>query len=111
MLASLLLLAAQTASGGTALDTERAVRLDVEESAERVEIALFDTSKTRQTVAYEIEVRGASTSRHSGKTTLGGGGDTPLSRFTVSHRGTWCAKAKILEENGVEYTLEAGDCD
>ena len=98
------------ASGAPSMSSERAVEMRVTEDDQTVLVELLAATQTERSVEYDVEVIGASRSRHSGKSAIGPEQSSPLSRFRVSHRGEWCAVAQIREEGGESYTLEAGNC-
>lgn len=96
--------------GAPQMADENAVAMNVSEEADAVVVELVAETDRPQIVEYEIEVTGSSRSVHKGKTTIGSNQSSPLSRFRVSHAGTWCAQANIREEDGRAYQLEAGEC-
>ena len=98
------------ASGAPFMSSERAVEMRVTEEDQAVLVELLAATQSERAVEYDIEVTGASRSRHSGKSVVGPAQTSPLSRFRVSHRGEWCAIAQIREDDGESYTLEAGSC-
>ena len=104
------LLAATATAGAHDMPETRAIAMQVEETEDAVIVELIATSAVAQHITYDIEVAGSSRSKHRGTTTISAKSDTVLSRFKVSHSGTWCASANVTEENGLNYTLKAGDC-
>ncbi len=96
------------ASGGA--EPARALALNVLEDGDRVEIQLIAQSRVTQQVQYEVELVGASRSRHSGNTSIPGGDRQVLSRLATNVSDTWCARVDVTEANGERYTLTAGDC-
>lgn len=108
--AALFLLTGSVATGGEVMAGEQAISMRVDENAETVQVELVANSPRAQVVEYRIEVGGNSRSKHSGKTTVAADAEAVLSRFRVSHDGTWCATAEIVEQSGATYRLEAGDC-
>ncbi|MEE4200739.1 curli-like amyloid fiber formation chaperone CsgH [Erythrobacter sp.] len=94
-----------------AQDGERAVSLGVEEMDGRVAIELIAHSPVAQALEYEIELIGASRSRHKGATSVAAGERHVLSTMKTNVSGTWCALVSVNEESGQSYTLSAGDCE
>ena len=105
-----LFIAIIAASGAPSMSSERAVEMRVTEEDQTVLVELLAATQSERSVEYDVEVTGASRSRHSGNRVIGPEQSSPLSRFRVAHRGEWCAVAQIREEGGESYTLEAGNC-
>lgn len=88
----------------------QALSLKVERRDGKLDIALFGHAAQVLEVSYLLEVSGASTSRHRGKTTLAA--DTPvrLSRMTTDEAENWCVRL-LAEEVGREpYEIRQGPC-
>lgn len=100
--------------GGTAMAGEQAgtqaISMQVSDDGGEVNIALVAHSAVEQAVAYEIEIQGASRAVHKGRTTIPAHEERVLSRFKVNYTDDWCAHARIRENAGEAYTLNAGPC-
>lgn len=107
---SIPLLLGSFALGGSNMADPRSLSMKVDESADAVQIELVADADSERVVEYDVEIVGRSRAKHSGRTTITAGPPTSLSRFKVSHDGTWCALATIREQGGLSYSLEAGDC-
>ena len=106
-----MLFLASAMNGADAMPDTHALSLNVAEAADSVTVELIADPQANQTITYDIEVTGSSRSKHRGSTSIAAGAPATLTRVKVSHGGTWCALAHITEESGLEYTLEAGECD
>ena len=105
-----LLMSALMAEGAAMTADDRAMRMEVDEAPDGVEIRLIADSAVDRQASYEMEVIGTSRSVHRGRSRLPANTPVTVSRISVSHDGTWCALVHVSEENGATYELEAGDC-
>jgi len=101
------------ASRETAIMTDesaRALTLHVQARDGMVEVRLTGLAPRAQTVRYEIEVQGRSTSRHRGATTLAA--DTPavLSTLRTAADEYWCVTLVAEEEGRGRYEVTHGSC-
>ena len=110
MMLTHLLIGALLAGGAATMPENRAMKLEVLEQPEAVEVRLVADSAVTQKATYEIKVVGSSRSTHRGTTTLSENEETSVSTMKVSHNGTWCVMVEVSEETGASYSLEAGDC-
>ena len=107
LLASLLALASVSAKAET---QTRAITLKVQEEAGQVALELIAHSETAQQISFTIELTGASNARHASTTSIAAGERQVLSRLQTDTGQGWCAIVHVTEENGAQYTLDAGDC-
>lgn len=103
-------IAMASAISASASSEDRALSLKVIEDGDIVEVQLIANSPVTQQVEYEIELIGNSTARHSGSTSIASGNVQVLSTLRTNSTASWCARAKVSEAGGAQYTLEAGDC-
>ncbi len=91
---------------------ERALSLEIEETAGFVGISLVARSPVAQKVEYTVELVGTSNSRHKGSTVIPAAERRVLSQMHTAVRNgdEWCARVDVREQNGESYTLSAGDC-
>ncbi|PKP93014.1 MAG: hypothetical protein CVT75_06775 [Alphaproteobacteria bacterium HGW-Alphaproteobacteria-14] len=107
-LAAFLLLAPGTVP--TMTEDSHALTLDVQQHDGAIEVRLIGNTAHTQVVSYLIEVRGQSTSRHRGRTTLSAGNTAVLSTMRASVGADWCVKL-VAEESGREpYEIIEGSC-
>lgn len=107
---TILMLGMLLGGGNAAMPEDRAMKLEVVEQPEAVEVRLISDSAVTQEATYEIELIGNSRSIHRGRSTLQKSERTSVSTMKVSHTGTWCVMVRVTEETGASYNLEAGDC-
>ncbi|UAB78067.1 hypothetical protein INR77_15120 [Erythrobacter sp. SCSIO 43205] len=107
--ASLLMLGAG-ASMASASSQQRALSLNVIEGSDTVEVQVIADSALTQQVEFEVELSGASHSRHKSNVTLASGNRQVLSRLKINTTQSWCAKLIVSEASGEQYTLTAGEC-
>jgi len=107
--ASLLMLGAGASMAGASSE-DRALSLNVIEDAGTVEVQVVADSQVTQQVEFEIELTGASSSRHKSSVTLASGDRKVLSRLKINSADGWCAKLTVSEASGGQYTLSEGDC-
>ena len=88
----------------------RALSLNVIEGSKTVEVQVVADSPVTQQVEFEIELSGASQSRHKSSVTVASGDRQVLSRMKINTSDGWCAKLEVSEASGERYTLTAGDC-
>ena len=98
------------ASMASASSETRAISLNVIEGSETVEVQVVGDSPVTQQVEFEVELSGASNSRHKSSVTLASGDRQVLSRMKINTSDGWCAKLTVSEASGERYTLTAGDC-
>ncbi len=98
------------ASMANASSGDRALSLNVVESENSVEIQVVADSQVTQRVEFEIELTGASNSRHKSSVSVASGDRQVLSRLRMNTSEGWCAKLEVSEASGANYTLTAGDC-
>ncbi len=91
-------------------DDHRAVKLSVEEKAGAVEVILTGESQVDQQVAYELLMKGRSTSRHKGKTSLRANHSAVLSTMRMDASEEWCVTVKVVESEGSTYEYSEGNC-
>ncbi len=91
-------------------DTARALTLDVESREGMIEVRLTGLAPEALAVSYTIEVRGNSTSRHSGATTLAAGVPAVLSTMRTSAGADWCVTLVAEEAGGTPYEVTHGAC-
>ena len=89
---------------------DRALSLQVTETADTVEIEVVADSAVTQQIAFTAELSGASNSRHKSDTSIAAGKRQVLSRMKISASDSWCAKVDVTEGTGAKYTLTSGDC-
>jgi len=106
---SLAALAGGTSMANATSDT-RALSLNVKESRETVEIEVVADSPVTQQIEFEIELTGASNSRHKSTVSVASGDRQVLSKLRMNTSEDWCAKLKVSESSGWQYTLTAGEC-
>ena len=107
--ASPLILGAGASMAG-ASPQDRAISLKVIEGTGTVEVQVVADSQVTQQVEFEIELTGASNSRHKSSVTLAPGGRKVLSRMRINASDGWCARLTVSEASGGQYTLTEGDC-
>lgn len=91
-------------------DTARALTLDVENRDGIIEVRLTGNAPEARAVSYTLEVKGSSTSRHHGATTLAAGVPAVLSTLRTRAGADWCVTL-IAEEAGVApYEITHGAC-
>ena len=91
---------------------QQAIDLQIDRSANQIRAILSGSSEKDQEVSYELVMRGQSTTRHKGKTTLRANENVVLSKVSMNGNGDdWCVKVKVLEEDGRSYELSEGSCD
>lgn len=88
----------------------RALSLNVIEMPGSVEIEVVADSQVTQQVEFEVELTGASNSRHKSSVGLASGDRQVLSRMRINTSDSWCAKLDVSEASGARYTVTAGDC-
>jgi hypothetical protein len=92
-------------------DTPEALKLDVRQHGNRIEVQLIGDAPTARQVSYMLEVTGQSTSRHRGKTTLAANAPTILSTVKATAGDKWCVRLLAEEEGREPYEIVEGDCD
>ena len=88
----------------------RALSLKVVEHSNSVEIEVVADSAVTQQIDFEVELTGASNSRHKSSSSVAAGDRQVLSKLRMSASDDWCAKLKVSESTGAKYTLTAGEC-
>lgn len=91
-------------------EAPHALTLDVHARDGMLEVRLVGLSPRAQAVRYTLEVTGASTSRHSGATTLAAGTEAVLSTMRTSAGADWCVKLEAQDEGGAPYAITRGTC-
>ena len=91
--------------------TDRAISMEVAEASDHVTVVLKGHSPIDQKVAYELVLEGASTSRHTGRTSLSAGEESVLSTMRMSAAQPWCISATVTEADGTTYEYSEGTCD
>jgi hypothetical protein len=91
-------------------DVPEALKLDVRQAGDGIEVQLIGNSPRAQQVSYLLEVTGQSTSRHRGKTTLAANARTVLSTVRANAGEKWCVRLLAEEEGREPYEILAGDC-
>lgn len=92
-------------------DTPEALRLDVRQHGNSIEVQLIGDAATARQVSYVLEVTGQSTSRHRGKTTLAAHSPTILSTVKATAGEKWCVRLMAEEEGREPYEIVEGDCN
>lgn len=96
-------------AGEAGMGSTQALKLERETRSGEVEIRVIGHSANAVEVSYHLDVKGNSTTRHSGRTRLKPGVEATLSRVKVSTSGDWCATLEV-EQGDDRYTLEEGSC-
>lgn len=91
-------------------DTPQALTLDVENRDGVLDVRLTGLSERAQGVSYALEVKGRSTSRHSGSTTLAAGVPAVLSTMRATAGEDWCVTLVAEEEGREPYAITRGNC-
>lgn len=91
-------------------EAPHALTLEVQARDGMLEVRLVGLSPRAQAVRYTLEVTGASTSRHSGATTLTAGTEAVLSTMRTSASADWCVKLEAQDEGGAPYAITRGAC-
>ena len=94
----------------SASSDDRALSLNVIEGPGTVEIEVVADSQVTQQIEFEIELTGASNSRHKSSVSVASGDRQVLSRLKMNTSESWCAKLEVNEASGAKYTLTAGEC-
>ena len=89
----------------------RALSLEAQEHDGKVDLALRARSEAALEVQYELEVTGASTTRHKGRTKLAPGKTQTLSMVSTSSASSWCAIVHVEQSDGLSYSLKRGICN
>ena len=97
-------------SAVSASGEDRALSLNVTETADTVEIEVVADSPVTQQIEFTAELTGASNSRHKSSSGVAAGNRQVLSKLKMSNNESWCAKVDVSEASGAKYTLTAGDC-
>lgn len=105
---ALALLALATVSPMT--DEAPALTLDVSHHDGLVEVQLIGLSPRAQAVSYSLEIKGQSTSRHRGSTTLTAGTRAVLSTMKTRAGDDWCVTLTAEEEGRAPYEITRGPC-
>lgn len=100
---------AMNTAGEAGMGATQALKLERETRSGEVEIRVIGHSDNAVEVSYHLDVKGNSTTRHSGRTRLKPGVEATLSRVKVSTDGDWCATLEV-EQGEDRYTLEEGSC-
>jgi len=88
----------------------RALALDISRLGGAIEVQLIGHSPQARQVSYTLDVRGKSTSRHRGKTTIAADHRTVLSTIRVSAAEDWCVRLVAEEDGGEPYEISEGNC-
>ena len=91
-------------------DTVRALSLAVAARDGMIEVRLTGLAPETRAVSYTIEVRGNSTSRHRGATTLAAGVPAVLSTMRTAAGADWCVTLVAEESGGAPYEITHGAC-
>ncbi len=91
-------------------ETAHALSLDVETRDGMLEVRLVGLSAEAQEVRYTLEVKGNSTSRHSGATKLAAGTRAVLSTMRTSAGADWCVRLEAQDADGAPYAVTRGTC-
>jgi len=110
VMAPALALAAGAAGANAQGGEMQALKLNVIERGDMVEIELVANSPITQQVQYDVELIGNSRARSRGDTNIAAGTRHVLSRLRTNIGETWCATVDVTEDSGATYTLTAGDC-
>lgn len=89
---------------------ERAIDMEISREGETIEVTLTGNSPHDQRVQYELELTGASTSRHKGSTMLRANDVSVLSTMRMNAAPTWCVAARVTEQDGTTYEFLEGTC-
>lgn len=89
---------------------ERAIDMEISREGETIEVVLRGNSPRDQRVQYELELTGASTSRHKGSTMLRANDASVLSTMRMSAAPSWCVTARVTEQDGTTYEFLEGTC-
>ncbi|MEL7188838.1 MAG: curli-like amyloid fiber formation chaperone CsgH [Pseudomonadota bacterium] len=92
-----------------AMGTAKALKLERKIREGEVEFRVIGLSESAVEVSYKLDVKGNSTTRHSGRTRLSPGVEATLSRVKVATNGDWCAILEV-EQGSDRYTLKDGNC-
>lgn len=85
-------------------DPPRPITMTVQPGDGRVIITVLGQSPTPSAVRYDLEVTGASTTRHSGRTMIHGG-PRILSQVSVATTAPGCATLTVSEEGRASYSI------
>jgi hypothetical protein len=91
-------------------ETDRALTLDVATRDGMLEIRLTGLAEEARAVSYTLEVKGRSTSRHRGTTTLAAGVPAVLSTMRTDAGADWCVTLVAEEAGGEPYEVTRGSC-
>lgn len=92
------------------IERPEALKIDVREEGDVIEIQLIGETPRSQQISYVLEVTGQSSSRHRGKTTLAANSRTILSKVRTTAGGSWCVRLVAEEENREAYEILYGNC-
>ncbi len=87
----------------------RPLGLEITETDDTIELRVKSNGARAAEVEFSLEVTGASTSRHKGKTKLAEGAETVLATVRVSKSPDWCARLEVAEA-GETYVINDGAC-